>query len=269
MSQLPMRIRKLIEEQVDQFLEGGPPGRARPPQVTDKVLPDENDEGVESKIYGGSTLDLDVNGKPNNPKKLGTRDVYKHARDKRQNETAEHPRANLSEGLRYHLDNGVTLDDNVYRPGTREFFELVNEARDLWSQGLYEATEAEYELFQSDLGQWARFEGRMVPLDFPMWDEGLHEAKYKGRTVKLGAAGASRSGGRAHVYVRDPKTGNVKKVSFGSSMPDAMGSGPAAKARRKSFGERHGCADKKDKTKGGYWACRSTKLFGRSIPGWW
>ena len=102
-----------------------------------------------------------------------------------------------------------------------------------------------------------------------MWDEGLSEAKYKGRTVKLGAAGASKSGGRAHVYVRDPKTGNIKKVSFGSSMPDAMGSGPAAKARRKSFGERHGCSDKNDKTKGGYWACRSTKLFGRNIPGWW
>jgi hypothetical protein len=52
-------------------------------------------------------------------------------------------------------------------------------------------------------------------------------------------------------------------------MPDAMGSGPKSKARRKSFGERHGCSDKKDKTKGGYWACRSTKLFGRNIPGWW
>ena len=109
----------------------------------------------------------------------------------------------------------------------------------------------------------------MVPLDCPMWDEDLNEAKYKGRTVKLGKAGASRSGGRAHVFIRDPKSGNIRKVSFGSSMPDAMGSGPKAKARRKSFGERHGCSDKNDKTKAGYWACRSTKLFGRNIPGWW
>jgi hypothetical protein len=52
-------------------------------------------------------------------------------------------------------------------------------------------------------------------------------------------------------------------------MPDAMGSGPKAKARRKSFGERHQCSQKHDKTKGGYWACRATKLFGRNVPGWW
>jgi len=76
-------------------------------------------------------------------------------------------------------------------------------------------------------------------------------------------------GGKAHVYVRDPKTGNVKKVSFGSSMPDAMGDSDAARKRRKSFGDRHNCSDKKDRTKPGYWACRSTKFFGRNIPGWW
>jgi hypothetical protein len=102
-----------------------------------------------------------------------------------------------------------------------------------------------------------------------MFDEDINEAKYKGREVQLGKAGASRSGGRAHVFVRDPSTGNIRKVSFGSSMPDAMGSSPKAKARRKSFGDRHGCAKKNDKTKAGYWACRSTKLFGRNVPGWW
>ncbi len=176
---------------------------------------------------------------------------------------------NLSEGLAYHLENRTPIDENVYRPGTQEFFDLFNEVRELWQRGLYEATDLEYELLQSDIGQWALFEGRMVPLDFPMWDEGLDEAKYKGRTVKLGKSGASRSGGRAHVYVRDPQTGSIKKVSFGSGMPDAMGNSPKAKARRKNFASRHNCADKKDKTKPGYWACRSTKLFGRNIPGWW
>lgn len=175
----------------------------------------------------------------------------------------------LSEGMRYHVAKGIGIDDNVYRPGTREFFDLVNEARELWNQGIYEATLAEEELFESDLGEWDLFEGRLVPLDFPMWDEDLHEAKYKGREVKLGAAGASRSGGKAHVYVRDPKSGNVKKVSFGSGMADAMGDSPAHRKRRKNFGDRHNCAGKKDKTKAGYWACRATKMFGRKIPGWW
>ena len=175
----------------------------------------------------------------------------------------------LSEGMAYHLKNKIPLSDNVYRPGTKEFFHLVNEARQSWIEGAYVATSEEYEIFKSDLGTWTMFEGRMVPLDFPMFDEDINEAKYKGREVQLGAAGASRSGGRAHVYVRDPKSGNIRKVSFGSGMPDAMGSGPKSKARRKSFGARHGCAKKDDKTKAGYWACRSTKMFGRNIPGWW
>jgi len=252
-------LKILVREEIEKIIEKKGPGTARPPQMTDKILPSHD---TDSKIYGGATLNLDVDGKPNNPKKLGTKDVYNGGTSYKSPKT-------LSEGMSYHLQNGVTLDDNVYRPGTKEFFDLFNEAREIWKKGLYEATETEYELFQSDIGEWAMYEGRMVPLDFPMFDEGINEAKYKGRTVKLGKAGASKSGGRAHVYVRDPKTGNIKKVSFGSSMPDAMGSGPAAKARRKSFGERHGCSDKKDKTKGGYWACRSTKLFGRNVPGWW
>jgi hypothetical protein len=263
---------KVLKKKVGEARVGGPVDKTRPPQNTksETPLPSLTDKGKYFSAMSKSD-DIDHNGKPMKPKKLGEFDVY---RDARKNETAAISKtgigASLSEGLKYHIGNRVGLDDNVYRPGTREFFDLFNEARELWARGLYEATETEYELFRGDIGEWAMHEGRMVPLDFPMWDEGsLDEAKYKGRTVKLGAAGASKSGGRAHVYVRDPKTGNIKKVSFGSSMPDAMGSGPAAKARRKSFGERHGCADKNDKTKGGYWACRSTKLFGRNIPGWW
>jgi hypothetical protein len=96
----------------------------------------------------------------------------------------------------------------------------------------------------------------------------VNEAKYKGKDVELNKPKRG-SGGKAYVYVRDPDSGNVRKVSFGSSMPDAMGDSEQARKRRKSFGERHKCSEKKDKTKAGYWACRATKFFGRSIPGWW
>ncbi len=249
---------EMINEELDSMIERARlKKRNKPPQETDRILPDRN---ARSKVYGAASksYDMTADGEISKPLKLSDHDVYKDARE-----------ATLSEGLSYHLKNNLPLSESVYRPGTREFFDLFNEARELWLSGGYAATNEEYELFQSDLGRWAKYEGRMVPLDFPMFDEALSEAKYKGREVKLGAAGASRSGGRAHVYVRDPKSGNVRKVSFGSSMPDAMGNSPKAKARRKSFGERHGCSDKKDKTKAGYWACRSTKLFGRSIPGWW
>jgi hypothetical protein len=110
------------------------------------------------------------------------------------------------------------------------------------------------------------YQGRRVPLDYPMKPD-LHEAEYKGRDVELNKPKRG-SGGKAYVYVKNDK-GNVIKVTFGSSMPDAMGDSDAAKKRRKSFGERHKCAEKKDKTKAGYWSCRATKFFGRDIPGWW
>jgi len=175
----------------------------------------------------------------------------------------------LSEGLRWHLEEGVSFDSPVYRAGTEKYFALIKEAKWLYTSKLYEPqSEFERDLLESDLGEWATYEGQAVPLDFPMKDDDLSEAKYKGKEVELGKPKRG-SGGRAYVYVRNPKTGKVKKVSFGSSMPDAMGDSDAARKRRKSFGDRHNCADKDDRTQAGYWSCRATKFFGRNIPGWW
>lgn len=176
----------------------------------------------------------------------------------------------VSSGVRWHLQEGVAFDKPVYRAGSEKYFSLMREARALYTLGSYEPTsDFERDLLESNIGEWALYEGQLVPLDFPMKEEdSLSEAKYRGREVELGKPKRS-SGGKAHVYVRDPKSGNVKKVSFGSSMPDAMGDSDAARKRRKSFGNRHDCANKKDRTKPGYWACRSTKFFGRNIPGWW
>ena len=179
----------------------------------------------------------------------------------------------VSEGLQYHISHGVGVDRNIFRPDSESFFALFREARRLSETGLYNLNESERELIEeTDIGEFGIYEGERVPLDFPMLyeEDELEEAKYKGREVKLGAKGAKRaSGGKAYVYVRDPKTKKIKKVTFGSSLPDAMGDSPAHKKRRKSFGDRHNCADKKDKTKAGYWSCRSTKFFGRNISGWW
>jgi hypothetical protein len=176
-----------------------------------------------------------------------------------------------SEGLQYHLDNGIGIEENIFRPGSDEYFNLFQEVRELYRTGQYTLNEAEdYFINELDIGEYGIYEGQIVPLDYPMLEEELDEAKYKGREVKLGAPGAQRTeGGRARVYVRDPKSGKVKQISFGSSMADAMGDSESHRKRRKNYGERHNCADKKDKTAPGYWSCRATKMFGRNIPGWW
>lgn len=56
------------------------------------------------------------------------------------------------------------------------------------------------------------------------------------------------------VYVRDPKTGNIKTVRFGDPNMKIKKNIPA---RRKSFRARHKCDEKKDKTTPGYWACKA------------
>lgn len=163
----------------------------------------------------------------------------------------------------------MPFDRPVYRTGTEKYFQLVREARSLYNAGEYvPQSEFEQDLLESDLGEMDVFEGTLVPLDLPMQEDTLDEAKYKGKNVELGKP-KHGAGGRSYVYVRDPKSGNVRKVTFGSSMPDAMGNSPTARKRRKSFGDRHNCAGKKDRTKPGYWSCRATKFFGRNIPGWW
>ena len=59
---------------------------------------------------------------------------------------------------------------------------------------------------------------------------------------------------KSKVYVKDPQTGNVKKVNFGDPNMKIKKNNPA---RRKSFRARHKCSQKKDRTTAGYWSCRA------------
>ena len=56
-----------------------------------------------------------------------------------------------------------------------------------------------------------------------------------------------------YVYVKDPKTGNVKKVTFGDTT--GLKVKLDDKEARKSFAARHNCDQQTDRTKAGYWSC--------------
>ena len=74
--------------------------------------------------------------------------------------------------LQYHLDNGLTLSENVYRYSSERFIQLFAEARDAWRDGLIELNEEDAQLLEStDIGEYGIFEGEKVPLDLPMVDE--------------------------------------------------------------------------------------------------
>ena len=170
----------------------------------------------------------------------------------------------ISEALSLHIKEGVGIERNIFRPGSDSYFALISEARRQYKNGDYSpVNEEELELLESDVGEFGIFEGEKVPLDFPM----IVEAEYKGKKVELGKPTKNTGSGKKYkVFVRNPKTGNVKKITYGDSKGGLKGNWNNAEARA-SFAARHNCAEKKDRTKAGYWACRAHKDFGKNVPG--
>ena len=82
--------------------------------------------------------------------------------------------------------------------------------------------------------------------------EPLEEAEYHGRKVPLGKP-MRGDVKKFKVFVKDPSTGNVKKVNFGDKTMRIKKSNPA---RRRSFRARHNCANPGPRTKARYWSCR-------------
>jgi hypothetical protein len=241
----------------------------------------------------------------------------------------------ISEGLKYHINNDISITESVYRPGSPGHIKLLSEARSLFKSGSLKLSLIDSGLFEAtDLGLTDIYNGREVPLDLPIEDdfivevekseqkvvcaegkssdmslakkkamaslrsskdfqssdiadeavtqeEGVFvykiyckpkqitESEYKGRDVELNRP--MRGGSKKYVvYVKNPSTGNVKKIQFGDPGLSAKVSNPKA---RKSFAARHKCAEKKDRTKAGYWACRINKYAhlwgGKTYPGYW
>lgn len=241
--------------------------------------------------------------------------------------------------LQYHLDNGLSLHEHVYRYSSDAFVTLFKEAREALSNEEIELSEEDRELLETtDIGEYGDYNGMKVPLDLPMistkynplfeigayidemlenedlLDEGatlegminydeikelcdsigvpidmeqfrkavkhnenldyngfdmikasveyIPEAEYKGKKVQLNKP--KRGGSKKfYVYVKNPKTGNVKKVSFGDT---GLSVKLKQRGARASFAARHKCAQKKDKTKAGYWSCNIGR-FWKSLGG--
>jgi hypothetical protein len=181
------------------------------------------------------------------------------------------PKEILSEGLKYHLDNARPLTEHVYRAGSDSYFNLWAEARALYSRNIIEVQGDDLEILtETDLGHFGMYENQKVPLDYIFEEQELDEAEKK----KNPPLGKPKRGGskKFYVYVRDPKTKKIKKVSFGDTTGlSAKINNPEA---RRAFAKRHDCANKKDKTKASYWSCRLpryAKLLGlkSNFSGFW
>ena len=249
--------------------------------------------------------------------------------------------------LQYHLDNGLSLHENVYRYSSDAFIQLFAEAREAWRDGYIQLNEEDISLIETtDIGEYGEYNGMKVPLDLPMIspnynplfeigclidemfendeiiDEAasldemvdyelvkelvesiggsidmdkfrkavelqnesfdyngfdilkasvdyIPEAEYRGKKVQLNKP--KRGGSKKfYVYVKSKK-GNVKKVSFGDT---GLSVKLKQRGARASFAARHKCAQKKDKTKAGYWSCNIGRYWkslggGSNFSGYW
>jgi hypothetical protein len=235
----------------------------------------------------------------------------------------------ISEGLRYHIDNGISLQENVFRIGSKKYLQLFAEARMLHEWGNISLDEnSKFLIENTDIGKFGVYEDKKVPLDLPCimenssgplasthpWaygpDNNFGQFTYSDEIESLAKMIADKMGGKVegygltddgeilvatkgmdyivdrqgnikderqsftenkkkkkdpplgkpkrggskayYVYVRDPKTKNIKKVSFGSGGLRAKIKNPKA---RSAFAARHDCKNKKDRTKASYWSC--------------
>jgi hypothetical protein len=180
----------------------------------------------------------------------------------------------ISEDLKYHLENRISLNENIFRIYSDKYFKLINEVRNLYYQGNIRLNEDDIWLVESDLGKKVLLEnGDEVWLDAPMFEEEveelLFEAKHRGKNVKLNSPFRTPGSPKKFaVYVKTPK-GTIKKVTFGDPNLKVRNRNPKA---AKSFRARHNCAQKKDRTMAGYWSCnvgRHAKKLGlKSSKSW-
>lgn len=191
------------------------------------------------------------------------------------------PHICISDHLRHHIDNNITLKENVFRPSSRAFNELFREARVLYLERKLLASPDDEFLLDTDIGETDIYEGHEVPLDMPMAEEDdilfgeMNESEYQGKDVDLNKPKRnSGSGGKYVVYVRDPKKkgkNKVKRVTFGAK---GMSVGIHDNDRVASFVARHNCKDTNDKTKASWWSCRLPRYakslgLGQTGKKWW
>lgn len=96
-------------------------------------------------------------------------------------------------------------------------------------------------------------------------------AKHKGKDVPLNKI-LPGDVKKFKVYVKDPSSGNVKKVNFGHGGSSAKARGEktlsikrSQPGRQKNFLARHNCSTAKDKTTARYWSCRAWRS-GTKLP---
>lgn len=163
------------------------------------------------------------------------------------------------QAIKYNIKNNIPLVESVFRPGSDMFIayfqylkENINNVNNISNINDKDSIE----IINLGLGTVGLYENHQVPLYLPFIDESdINNNDNDKEKIELNKP--KRGGSKKfYVYVKDPTTGNIKKVSFGQPGMSAKINNPKA---AKAFAARHNCQDKTDPTTPGYWSCRLPK----------
>ncbi len=73
----------------------------------------------------------------------------------------------VSPALQYHIENNISLTNNVFRIYSQGYFDLVNEVRKLWENGKIKLNEEDTLMVESDLGKRVKIGEELIYLDAP------------------------------------------------------------------------------------------------------
>jgi hypothetical protein len=96
-----------------------------------------------------------------------------------------HENIKTSSNLKYHLNKKLPLTENIFRYGSDAQLELFKEARQLYDKGLFYLNSKDKWLIENtDIGEYGEYEGKLVPLDIPMIEEGI-EGEDKDKVMSI------------------------------------------------------------------------------------
>ena len=155
----------------------------------------------------------------------------------------------VSEGFKYHMENGIDITESIYRIGSEAYDQLFEETKKYWDEGnVILSDKAAWMTKNLEVGKEAICDGRKVKLDSP-------------------TRGGDQKFIVYHNSGKKDDDGNIvaSKIQWGdTSGLSIKNDDPKAAA---SFWARQQCDLKKkmDPTTKGFWACYAPSLFGKQI----
>ena len=155
----------------------------------------------------------------------------------------------VSEGFRYHMENGLDITNSVYRIGSDAYKQLFEETKKYWDEGnVILKDKAAWMAANLEVGKKAVHDGREVELDSPKrgGDKKFYVYHNSGKKDKDGKIKAVRI-----------EWGDTSGLSIKNDDPEAAA----------SFWSRQQCDLKKkmNPLTPGFWACYAPSLFGKQL----